>query len=343
MTPFRRTLWEQRAHLCRLVHNDTEARRLSAQAEITPAQSPRDRYLLLLMQYEKRGRVRADLPLLRDSTRQQRDNFSAWLILGNSYAELGERGEAIECFDMAAALRPSSHWPALCRGLAYLEERNYGGARAAFDEVIRLKPEMRGAYYDRALASYHQGDLSAAHADLSHLLDEPNPPIRTYFLRARVRAQQGDREGAARDRRAAMRGQPHDERDWAAHGLERQNREPEGALADYDRALEMNPRYRTALRNKANILGEQLGRTADAIAALDTLLGYHPGYVPALAGRGVLHARLGHREAAHADAVQALENDETPYNIYQVAGIYALTSRQCPTTIGKPCACWNEP
>ncbi len=127
-----------------------------------------------------------------------------------------------------------------------------------------------------------------------------------------------------------MRGQPRDERDWAVRGLERQGRAPERALEDYDRALEVNPRYRTALQNKAHVLGERLGRTADALAALDALLAYYPSYVPARAGRGVLHARLGHREAAHADAVEALENDKTPYNTYQVAGIYALTSRQVP-------------
>ena len=107
-------------------------------------------------------------------------------------------------------------------------------------------------------------------------------------------------------------------------------RDPIGALADYDTALKVNPRYLTALQNKANVLAEQLGRTDEAIAALDTLLGLYPGYVPARAGRGVLLARIGKREAAHADARMALEKDRTPLNTYQVAGIYALTSRQQP-------------
>jgi hypothetical protein len=41
-----------------------------------------------------------------------------------------------------------------------------------------------------------------------------------------------------------------------------------------------------------------------------------------------LLARLGRREAAHVDARRALPRDATPFNVYQVAGIYALTSRQ---------------
>ena len=115
-----------------------------------------------------------------------------------------------------------------------------------------------------------------------------------------------------------------------ARGLVRQPRDPRAALADYDSALKLNPRYLTALQNKANVLAEDLGRTEEAVAALDTLLAFYPDYVPALAGRGVLHARLGRREAAHADAREALPRDTKPFNVYQVAGIYALTSRQNP-------------
>ena len=86
----------------------------------------------------------------------------------------------------------------------------------------------------------------------------------------------------------------------------------------------------TALQNKANVLAEQPGRTEEAIRVLDSLLAIHPSYVPARAGRGVLLARVGRREDAHLDAREALERDKTPFNTYQVAGIYALTSRQQP-------------
>src|SRR4029077_20072651 len=48
----------------------------------------------------------------------------------------------------------------------------------------------------------------------------------------------------------------------------------------------------------------------------------------AMAARGVYHARLGRREPALADARAALAQSDQPGTIYQVAGIYALTSRQ---------------
>jgi serine/threonine protein kinase/lipoprotein NlpI len=325
-----RAVWRQRAALARSEGQAGQAERFTKLAEETPAQSPRDRFLLLLTEFQRRGRLPEDLPLLIDASRQTKDNFAVWMILGNCYAETGMLGEAVDCFDMAAALRPSSHWPSLCRGLASLQMRDYRKARESFDAVIRQKPDLWDVYYDRALASYELGDLVPAVADLTHLLDDQHPSVRAYSLRARIRAKQGDRAGARSDQEAGRRTEPRDERDWTARGLDRQPRDPRGALADYDTALELNPRNLTALEKKANVLAEQLGRTDQAIAALDTLLAFYPNYVPARAGRGVLHARIGHREAAHADAREALKRDTTPFNTYQVAGIYALTSRYNP-------------
>jgi hypothetical protein len=44
----------------------------------------------------------------------------------------------------------------------------------------------------------------------------------------------------------------------------------------------------------------------------------------------VLHARLGDRAKAVADAEECLRRDREPRTVYQVAGIYALTSRADP-------------
>ena len=126
-----------------------------------------------------------------------------------------------------------------------------------------------------------------------------------------------------------MRDEPLDECDLTAPDLSAGAAIRKGT-ADYELALKRNPRCIAALQNKANVLAEDLGRTEDAVAALDALLALRPTHVPAIAGRGVLHARLGHRERALADARDALPRDKKPFNTYQVAGIFALTSRQKP-------------
>jgi hypothetical protein len=66
------------------------------------------------------------------------------------------------------------------------------------------------------------------------------------------------------------------------------------------------------------------------VRVLDQAVEHYPDYVPSRAGRGVLLARLGQRAEAHADAEESLRRDTKPLTVYQVAGIYAQTSRQEP-------------
>ena len=146
-----RALWWQCAELARLAGNLALAQTLAARAAATPLQSARNRLLLLFTEYSERQRTPRELSAIKDATRLEKDNFAVWLILGNNFAEVGNRDEAIECYDRAAAVRPGSHWPYLCQGLACLERNRYREARAAFDEVIRLQPEFRECYYNRAL------------------------------------------------------------------------------------------------------------------------------------------------------------------------------------------------
>jgi tetratricopeptide (TPR) repeat protein len=105
--------------------------------------------------------------------------------------------------------------------------------------------------------------------------------------------------------------------------------DPIGALADNDEALKLNPRSLAGLQNKANLLG-RLGRTQEAIRVLDQAVDLYPDFIPARSGRGVYHARLSERELAIEDAEFSLQQDKSAANVYQLAGIYALTSRTAP-------------
>ena len=63
---------------------------------------------------------------------------------------------------------------------------------------------------------------------------------------------------------------------------------------------------------------------------LDKEIVLYPDSVYARAGRGVHLARLGRKEAALADAKEALLRDTDPPTLYQVGCIYALTSKDDP-------------
>jgi tetratricopeptide (TPR) repeat protein len=166
-------------------------------------------------------------------------------------------------------------------------------------------------------------------ADLTRALELGAAPTHVYFLRAAAKERAGDQDGAKHDRAEGLRRPAVDEMDWLTRGYARINADPQAALADFDEALKLNARSLAALQNKAHILSK-LGRNQDAARVLDMVVETHPDFVPGRAGRGVIRARLGQREAAHKDAVDCLARDNQPLTLYQLAGIYALTSQKHP-------------
>ena len=329
----------QRSELARLAGRENEARRLRQEAESIPPRTVVDRYWDVVDRMDRRGRAdglvaarerREIMATLQDISRHDVQNFVNYLLLGNCYVRLGQLDAAISCYGTGIALRPDLPWAHVNRGLARLDVRDFTGALADFDRVIALRPDMVEAYINRALARMGLGDFSGAVADLDHALDHPAAPVRAWFIRARARERLGDREGAARDRAEGLKRRPDDDLSWIVHGLARLEDDPNGALSDFDVALAINPRSKSASQNKAHVLGERLGRTEEAIHALTTALLHNPDDANASGARGVYHARLGRRDAALADARAALGLSDQAFTIYQAAGIYALTSAQQP-------------
>lgn len=78
------------------------------------------------------------------------------------------------------------------------------------------------------------------------------------------------------------------------------DRQPELALADYERTLKLHPGSLEALALKAEALSA-LGRFAAAIEDLDKVIAANPKSSDALNARGIAHMALGHVDQANAD------------------------------------------
>jgi tetratricopeptide (TPR) repeat protein len=329
-----RAVWLQRAELARGAGDTAEARRLDELAERTGLRTARD-YFQVAAEHFSRGRFRDALPLLEQARRHDSRDLAVWLALGICHAGIGQFADAAAAFEVCSALRPDSHLPHFHLGLARLDERDYAKARAAFDRAIELRPNDAAALINRGLARCGMADFAGAAQDYTRAFDLGATQTRVYFMRANARERAGDAAGAQRDRALGLSREPTDDLSWIARGVARLARDPAGALADFEHALRVNPRSRAALENKAHVLSERMGKTADAIEVLNAAVALHPDYILARAGRGVLLARLGDRAAAHADANETLARDNRPGTLYQIAGIYALTSRIEPDDRGR--------
>ena len=95
------------------------------------------------------------------------------------------------------------------------------------------------------------------------------------------------------------------------------------------------PRSQFALNNKAVVLADSLNQPAEAVAVMDTLLDLYPYHTEARAGRAVYLARMGEAKRAMEDATIVLNEDPTPFRLYQMAGLYAQLSKTDKTGLAR--------
>jgi serine/threonine protein kinase/Flp pilus assembly protein TadD len=321
-----RAVWLQRAEFARTAG---EGQRLEELADRTPLRTATDPFQVAA-EHASRGRYADALPLLDQAGRHDPQNLTVRFTRGICHAGLGRFADAAAEFQVCAALWPDSHWPHFQQSLAWLDAREFVKARVALDHAIELCPDHAESTINHGLARYGMGDFAGAVLDYTRAIDLGATQTRVYFMRANARQRSGDAAGAQQDRELGLSREPTDELSWIARGVARLGGDPPGALADFEHALTLNPRSREAMQNKSHVLSERMGKTEEAVEVLDTAVALHPNYILARAGRGVLLARLGRRDAAHTDATETTARDSRPGTLYQVAGIYALTSREQP-------------
>jgi len=294
-----------------------------------PPQSTRDEEEVALIRSLEvaTGDPARALEILSGIVEQHPKNYSAHFLQATSFSRLTRYRDAEGSFATCIALRPDFAWAYFGRGVQRLKLSKFLAAADDFSRALQLRPGLMPARLNRALAFESAGMDAEALADLDAVVAAKFSPVRSLLQRAGVRSRLGDALGASQDRDLALSLTPDDEVGWIARGYAKVPADPQGALADFDAALQLNPRSTDALENQANIYAELLHDPRRGIESLDKILTYAPRYVAALGARSVLRARVGDRESAHADAETCLAIDDAASTIYQVAGVYALTSR----------------
>jgi tetratricopeptide (TPR) repeat protein len=324
-----RAVWNDRARLLEKLDRRDEAAGARKAADAL-APGARDFYLDGLARSAEKKHSDA-ARLLESAVELDPKNYFAWLALGDAQTQLGRNGDAEVSFQAAAVLRPDLPFADFDRGLARLRRKEFAGAERAFTAALRVKSDDPAARVNRAIARLELGKSADAVADLDRALELGATETRLYFLRADARQRAGDKAGAAADRITGLVRPPVDEVSYVTRGLFRARiGHTAGALADFDAALSLNPRSYPALQNKAYVLSEVMNRDADSIVVLGQAIERYPDALLARAGRAVLLARRGDRAAAHADAAHCLARGPEPFVVYQLAGVYAMTSRTNP-------------
>ncbi|HLW68355.1 MAG TPA: serine/threonine-protein kinase [Gemmataceae bacterium] len=277
------------------------------------------------------GQYGQALKWLAELLRRDPQFYMGWHLNALCHEELGRYHDAETDWTVCITLQPNFErgWAVFSRGSLRLNARRFVDAKADFDEALNLNPRLTQALINRSLAWRNLGRLAEAEADLSTALTHDDPPTYVWLMRSVVRSLMGKKAEAAEDKAKGLKLEPEDDRGWVTRGWARMDADPEGALADFEQALRLNPRCRHALQNKTYVYGEILRKNTEALAANEELVKHYPDYVPGRAGRGVYRARLGDVKGAKQDAEFCLAQDRSPFVLYQMASLYSqLTCRE---------------
>lgn len=144
-----------------------------------------------------------------------------------------------------------------------------------------------------------------------------------YFTSAAQKYQQGDFQGALNDYNRAIQINPSSANAYYNRGLLKATKfqDPQGALADYDRAIKIKPGYDAAYNNRGNLKVEQLKDYQGALTDYNRAIKLKPRNADAYYNRGVLkYTLLNDRAGGISDMQQAVNLSQRQGNAnYQAA------------------------
>ena len=248
-------------------------------------------------------------------------------------------GAAADCSE-AIRLNPFRVEFYQLRGLTLINQSDYAGAAADYSRVLQELPDEQNSRYNRALCFLEQKDYDAARADLDYTIAHWPRFSRAYLVSAQIALETADTLGAIRWTDSLLTLVPRDRdalgfrgrlclwednslradsfltaaielggtsldnylcRAQARHNLNRFN----GALADYDAALERVPQHFVAHYNRG-LLRALVGADNQAIEDFDFVLSLEPDNTLALYNRAILREQTGDFRGAEADYTSLL-------------------------------------
>ncbi len=203
------------------------------------------------------------------------------LMAGTQFLRKGKNYQAITALTYAIEIEPKYAEAYAKRGLAYYQLTRYKDAIADYTQTLSLKRFFADAYAGRADAYLALGDIPNAIADYTASL-ETRKSVRVTSKRAEVYLEIGKIDEAITDYLYIVKHHPsaiaYYNRGRAyckkfLH-LDKKDETLKLALVDFDKAIEMQPRFAIAYLNRGDIYGhlkQQESQETDYSHAIDLL------------------------------------------------------------------------
>jgi tetratricopeptide (TPR) repeat protein len=279
-----------------------------------------------------------------------------WIERGNQLWRLSRYFEAVEAFDKAIALKPEFiHLAYYGKGLALGSQDEYEAALASLELATQTKSDFAPAFlyksavlqklnqFEEALAAIEaaislQPDNANLYNEKGYILSDlkryaegevaynqaidKTPRSTFYNNRGLLYYNQGKPELALADWNKAIALNPNLAPTYSNRGNLYSNQgKPELAIADYNKAISLNPNYADAYNNRGNLYSNQ-GKLDLALADYNKAISLNPNIALAYYNRGVLYDNQGKPELAIADYNKEIALNPNIAEAYSNRGLF---------------------
>lgn len=232
---------------------------------------------------------------------------------GHKYYKQGDYEKAAYCFSMSIDVNKRNPDPYYYHGLCYFQLFDFEIAAADFWQVIRLDPDCSDAYRLLGLCYHQLGDLGHAKQYLSEALLRLAPDALLYAARGDVLSDLHQFDEAVADYDKAIELDPTDAMLFANRAsIYAQLGDYQLAGRDAERALQLNPEDAIAYSVRGHLLMEQ-GYYEEAVADYTAVLTLAPAAPGAYYNRGCCLYQLNSLDEALHDFQQATKECEPDF------------------------------
>lgn len=221
------------------------------------------------------------------------------------------------------------------RGLAKMKLEDNNGAINDFNKSIEIDNNFASAYGGRGLAKANLKDIDGAINDFDIAIQiEPKNEL-FYISRGGINFFSGNKDEGCQDFQKAKElgfsdaqilinkfcNYSQTAKEYFDSGIIKQNNENyEGAIADYNKAIEINPKLVKAYNNRGNVKSD-LKDYKGAISDFNKAIEIEPNDIYAYCNRGLAKTKIKDYSGAISDYTKAISIDSKDINSYMGRGI----------------------
>ena len=223
----------------------------------------------------------------------------AYQVRGVSRQNLGNYSGAVEDYDAGLQLMPEDKNLLINLAVCHNALRHYDEARTTFQRLLEVDRNNDRAYIGLAQMNLAQKDTVAALENLNRGIALSKNNASAYVMRAEIATRsRHDFEGALADMDSAILLEPRNAGYFINRAYMKYNLDDYfGAMADYDYAIVLDPASQEAHFNRG-LLRAEVGDNNKAISDFSFVLQSNPLNFMALYNRALLHMRTAqYREA----------------------------------------------